>query len=132
MSSFIQFISPSFQHTISYVLYKQSHNHTAVTCQSSTFGHKIKYMPIKLEPLLVDVANEVGLFILVKRAPLLGILDPPLHCPYYSISRTILPKHTDRVPIEESPYQFWSKTDKNGRTYGATGVNLQTIFFYRR
>ena len=47
---------------------------------------------------------------------------------YYSISRTILPKHTDRVPIEESAYQFWSKTDKNGRTYGATGVDLQTIF----
>ena len=48
--------------------------------------------------------------------------------PYYSISRTILPRHTDRVPIEESAYQFWSKTDNNGRTYGATGVDFQTIF----
>ena len=79
MSSFIQFISHLFQHTISYVLYKQSHNHTAVTCQSSTFWHKIKYMPIKLELLLVDVANKVSLFTLVKRAPPLEILDPPLY-----------------------------------------------------
>ena len=78
MSSFIQFISPLFQHTISHVLYKQSHNHTALTCQSSTFWHKIKCMPIKLEPLLVDVANKVGLFTLVKRAPPLEILDLPL------------------------------------------------------
>ena len=39
--------------------------------------------------------------------------------------------HTDRAPIEESVYQFWSKTGKNGRTYGATGVDLLTIFFYR-
>ena len=35
-------------------------------------------MPIKLEPLLVDVANKVGLFTLVKTAPPLEILDPPL------------------------------------------------------
>ena len=52
--------------------------------------------------------------------------------PLLFYSRTILPRHTDRAPIEESAYQFWSKTDKNGRTYGATGVDLQTIFFYRR
>ena len=48
-----------------------------------------------------------------------------------SISRTIVPRHTDRAPIEESSYQFWIKTGKNGRTYGATGVDLPTICFYR-
>ena len=32
----------------------------------------------------------------------------------------------DRAPIEESTYQFWSKTDRNGRTYEATGVVFYT------
>ena len=41
-----------------------------------------------------------------------------IYCPYYSISRTILPRHTG-APIEESAYHFWSKTGKNGRTYRA-------------
>ena len=30
-------------------------------------------------------------------------------------------------------YQLWSKTSKNGRTYRASaGVDIQTIFFFRR
>ena len=31
----------------------------------------------------------------------------------YSISRTILPGHTDKAPIKESAYHFWSKTGKS-------------------
>ena len=68
-----------------------------------------------------------------------GLATPPAfvlcgcyaYCPYYSIYRTILPRRTDRAPIEESAYQSWSKTS-NGQTYGASGVDLQTIFFYLR
>ena len=54
-----------------------------------------------------------------------------IHCPYNYTSRTTLLRHTDRALIEESVYQFWSKTGKNGWTCGATGVDLLTIFFYR-
>ena len=50
-----------------------------------------------------------------------------IYCPYYSISRTILPR---TLTEHLSAFQLWSKTGKNGRTYGVTSVvDLQIIFF---